>query len=426
VPSSVVALARSGKGEASSEPPVSPVVGARIIGGLIPCNVIPDEILTDHPRRYRALVVESGNPAHSLADSKRMREAIATLDTVVVIDVFMTETARLADYVLPAPTQYEKYEATFFNFEFPRNVFHLRHPVLPPPEGPLPEPEIHARLVEASGALAGVDLARLRAAAERSRPDFAAAFFEATAANPALGALAPIVLYRTLGPTLPDGAASAAILWGAAHRCVQANPEGVRRAGFGEGPEAGEHLFDAILASPSGVVFTDEDADAAWRRVRGDDGRVRLALPELLAELAAMATETPPGDDPTWPFLLSAGERRSFTANTIMRDPEWRKRDGQGALRINPDDASRLGLTAGAQARVSTRRGSVVTTVELHDGMQPGHVSLPNGLGLDHVGDSGRVVTGVAPNELTATDDRDPWAGTPWHKSVPARVEAVA
>ena len=53
------------------------------------------------------------------------------------IDVFMTETARLADYVLPVPTQFEKYEATFFNFEFPHNVFHLRHPVLPAPDGPL-------------------------------------------------------------------------------------------------------------------------------------------------------------------------------------------------------------------------------------------------------------------------------------------------
>ena len=426
VPSSVVALARSSKGEAGGDAPVSPVVRARIIGGLIPCNVIPDEILTDHPRRYRALVVESGNPAHSLADSRRMREAIASLDTVVVIDVFMTETARMADYVLPAPTQYEKYEATFFNFEFPRNVFHLRHPVLEPPAGPLPEPEIHARLVEASGALAGADLASLRTAAQHGRAEFAAAFFEATAANPTLGALAPIVLYRTLGPTLPDGAASAAILWGAAHRCAQANPDGVRRAGFGDGLEAGERLFDAILSSPSGVVFTDEDSDATWRRVRGDDGRVRLALPELLEELAALEGETPPGDDPQWPFLLSAGERRSFTANTIMRDPEWRKRDGQGALRVNPDDASRLGLTSGGQARVSTRRGSVVATVEVHDGMQPGHVSLPNGLGLDHVTEGGRVVTGVAPNELTAGDDRDPWAGTPWHKSVPARVEAVA
>ncbi len=51
-------------------------------------------------------------------------------------------------------------------------------------------------------------------------------------------------------------------------------------------------------------------------------------------------------------------------------------------------------------------------------------LSLPDGLGLDHPEGESRVVTGVAPNELTASDDRDPWAGTPWHKSVPARVEA--
>ena len=46
--------------------------------------------------------------------------------------------------------------------------------------------------------------------------------------------------------------------------------------------------------------------------------------------------------------------------------------------------------------------------------MHPGHLSLPNGLGLDHPDDDGAaVVTGVAPNELTASEDRDPWVGTP-------------
>jgi formate dehydrogenase len=430
VPSSLVPLASSGKkhlAAATRLANVSPVAGARIIGGLVPCNVIAEEILTDHPARYRAMIVESGNPAHSLADSQRMREALRALDLVVVIDVFMTETARLADYVLPAPTQFEKYEATFFNFEFPHNVFHLRRPVLDPPEGPLPEPEIHARLVEASGALDGVDLTPLREAAAHGREAFAAAFFEATAANPRLGALAPVVLYRTLGPSLPDGADSAALLWGAAHKCAQANPEGVRRAGFGEGLEAGERLFDAILMSPSGVVFTEDTYDETWRRLRTDDGKVHLVVPELLDELAGLADETPPGDDPEWPFLLSAGERRSFTANTIIRDPGWRKKDASGALRISPADAERLGLVDGDQARVTTRRASVVTAIEVNDAMLPGHVSLPNGLGLDHRDDDGnRVVTGVAANELTASGDRDPWAGTPWHKTVPARVDALS
>ena len=64
----------------------------------------------------------------------------------------------------------------------------------------------------------------------------------------------------------------------------------------------------------------------------------------------------PPGDDPNWPFLLSAGERRSFTANTILRDPAWRKRDPDGALRLAPIDAERLGLSDGDNARLTTAR----------------------------------------------------------------------
>src|SRR5215831_11546355 len=265
-PATLVPIVRVSKSELDPRnPPVSPVVGAKILSGLVPCNVIPDEILTDHPRRYRALIVESGNPAHSLADSQRMREAMATLEVVVAIDVFMTETARLADYVLPAPTQFEKYEATFFNFEFPNNVFHLRHPLLPAPEGPLPEPEIHARLVEAAGIFRDEELEPLRAAARRGRREFAAALAEVSKSNPGLGAVAPVVLYRTLGPTLPHDAAGAASLWAAAHRCAILNPAGVRRAGFGEGFEAGEKLFDAILNSPSGVVFSADDYAETWR-----------------------------------------------------------------------------------------------------------------------------------------------------------------
>jgi formate dehydrogenase len=204
-----------------------------------------------------------------------------------------------------------------------------------------------------------------------------------------------------------------------------ANPTGVQRAGFGEGPEAGDRLFDAILASPSGVVFTDDEWDQTWRRIKTPDGLVHLELPELLDELASMRDDTPPGDDPQWPFLLSAGERRSFTANTIIRDPEWRKKDADGALRISALDAAALGITTGGYARVTTKRASAVVSVSVDDAMQPGHVSLPNGLGVDHPGEDERIRTGVAPNELTASEDRDPWVGTPWHKSIPARLEAV-
>ena len=77
------------------------------------------------------MIVESGNPAHSLADGPRMRQALAALELLVVIDVAMTETARLAHYVLPVASQFEKAEATFFNFEFPHNYFHVRRALMP-------------------------------------------------------------------------------------------------------------------------------------------------------------------------------------------------------------------------------------------------------------------------------------------------------
>jgi anaerobic selenocysteine-containing dehydrogenase len=415
---SLVSLVRNdGKGEQR----VSPVVGARIISGLVPCNVIPDEILTDHPARYRAMLVESGNPLHSLADTPRMLEALRSLELLVVIDVALTETAREAHYVLPAQSQFEKWEATFFNFDFPHNVFHLRKPVVAPPDGPLPEPEIHARLVEALGVIDEQSLAPLRAAAELGRAEFAAAFFDATAANPALGAVAPVVLYRTLGPTLPDGAASAALLWGAAHRCALSFEASVRRAGHtGEGLELGESLFDAILAGHHGVTFSvDEWADVS-PRVATDDGRIHVVIPELVQELREL------GDEPAltsveFPLVLSAGERRSFTANTIIRDATWRKRDAGGALRVSAHDAAAAGVATGDVALLTTERGSARVQVEVSEMMQPGHMSLPNGMGLDEGGE--RV--GVAPNELTTGGHRDWIAGTPWHKSVPARLEAV-
>jgi len=126
--------------------------------------------------------------------------------------------------------------------------------------------------------------------------------------------------------------------------------------------------------------------------------------------------------------VLAAGERRSSTANTIYRDPAWRKKDVHGALRLSSLDAERLGIEEGGLALVTTKRGSVTAVVELSDTLQPGHATLPNGLGLDHRSDdgaSGPTIVGVAPNELTASDDRDWLAGTPWHKHVRARIEAA-
>jgi anaerobic selenocysteine-containing dehydrogenase len=411
------ALARHG-----TDYPRTPVTGTPIIGGLVPCNAIADEILTDHPARMRAMLIESSNPAHSLADSKRFREALDALELVVVIDVAMTETARHADYVLPAASQFEKWEATFFNLEFPRNHFHLRAPLLDPLLDPLPEPEIHARLLREMNVAPPELIGQLRASARSGRAEFAGAFMQATMSDRALSGVAAYLLYETLGPTLPDGAAAAAALWGLAHRCFMKYPDAVRRAGHADG----EALFEAMLSGRSGITLTLDDYEDAWSYVSHPDRRIALEIPELLEQLRGLENETGRHVSDELPLVLSAGERRTNTANTIIRDPAWRKRDAAGALRVSPADADRLGLSDGGRARIVTAAGSAETVVEVSDAMLPGHVSLPNGQGVDYPDEAGEpVLTGVPTNELTSLDWRDPIALTPWHKHVPARLEPL-
>ena len=296
-----------------------------------------------------------------------------------------------------------------------------------PLPGTLAEPEIHARLVEALGELTDTDYTPLRTAAAEGRMAYAGAFLEAMATNPRAAKYAPILLYRTLGPTLPDGLAGAAVYWAFAHQYVQKNPGAAARAGFDGDPfTAGEKLFDAILSSKTAVVFSDEEYDASWSRVRMPDHRINLAIPELYGELDSLAAGPRPRDG-EFPLILSAGERRSDTTNTIIRNPASLAKERAGTLRISAADAGRLGFADGDVVRVRTRRGSAEVPVEVSDMMQPGHISLPNGEGMDYMPrDGGGRRIGVPPNELTGSAERDFLAGTPWHKHVPARVERIS
>jgi anaerobic selenocysteine-containing dehydrogenase len=402
----------------------TPVAKAPIISGMVPCNVIADEILTDHPDRYRAMLVESANPVHSLADSNRMREALRSMELVVAIDIAMTETAREADYVLPASTQFEKWEATFFNFEFPDNYFHLRKPLFEPLGESLSEAEIHARLVEAAGAMPTALVDELRGLLkEDGRAAFRDRFMQALAEDGMVAKLAPVILYRTLGEVLPEEAKEGAVMWPLTMGFAMRDSESLARAGYeGDPITQAETLFDAIIAGHSGVVFSRDDMQTAWDRL-GNEGQIQLVLPSLLAELSVLEAGPVNRSDTEFPIALSAGERRDYTANTIYRDFGWRRKDPDGSLRISPEDAATIGVETGDQARITTLVGSALARVEVTDRMMPGHASIPNGFGLDN--DDG-TRSGVAPNELTSLGDCDKFAGTPHHKFVPARIEAVA
>ena len=94
---------------------------------------------------------------------------------------------------------------------------------------------------------------------------------------------------------------------------------------------------------------------------------------------------------------------------------------------MSEGDAAQHGIADGDRVRISTPGGTGVAVAEVTGTMMDGHISLPNGLSLSYAPAAGDPeVVGVAPNELTTTDWRDPIAGTPWHKHVPARIERVA
>lgn len=409
--------------------PKTRVTGMREISKFYPPNILPLEVNTDHPERVRALVVDSSNPMQTAADTGAYEEMMERLELVVAIDVAETETTRCADYVLPAQSQYEKWEATFFTLSFPTNHFHLRRPIVEPAGDTLPEPEIYRRLMVAMGDLPDRFPMLERVAKLHLKAPALGLFPKALGLtlqrNPGLKKLASMVLYSTLGRALPDGAASAAVIWGSCQFYFRRYGTQVRRAGHANA----EALFRAIVDTGTAVPLSTHEYDEMWELVRHDDGRIQVAIPEMLSELEALAAEPRERrDGGEFPFILATGERRSYNANQIIRDPAWRRSDPDGALRVNPADAARLGLEDGGSAMCESRAAAIEVRVAFDDSVQPGCLSIPHGYGMTDPESDASEGNRIGPriNVLTSSDHCDPLAKTPYHKYVPVRLRPVA
>jgi anaerobic selenocysteine-containing dehydrogenase len=391
-------------------------------------TLVPEEILVDHPQRIRAIVVEGSNPLLSYSDAARWREARERLDLLVVIDPAMTETARLADYVLPTPTGYEKWETAAFPRGAPEIFVQVRPPVVPMEADALPEPEIYARLSEAMN-LWGEPPAELHALATQAQTPEGAMAFLGTAQSKASGGENQVLFwtYRTLGSHLPSPSLAAVWLLSQVNAMFRGDsvvrtlgPEWAAKTPF----ELGAEIFRRIVAHPEGVEVARQRMETNLEDHLGfADKKIRLAPEPMMAEIRrAVATE--PTVDPAFPLVMAAGLRTRWTANTIQRDPAWRKGKGPHcALNLSPDDAKRLGVKDGQSVRVSTSRGSLTMPAQIDAKLMAGHVWMPNGFGM--VSADG-MVQGANQNELTDTADRDPFTGIPHHRYVRCRVEPAA
>ncbi|MCP5069182.1 MAG: molybdopterin-dependent oxidoreductase, partial [bacterium] len=333
------------------EKPRTRVAGIPMVRGLFPPNALPEEILEVGEGQIRALFVEGCNPLRSYADTRAMTRAFEDLELLVVIDPAMTEAAMLAHYVLPAPVGYEKWEASVFPKGHPEIYMHLRAPVLQGPPEAKQECSIFYEIAKAMG----LDLS--------SHPLFAM-LEQAIEA----GETAPVLSFMKL----VCGVFAA-----------QNHDRLIEAGTLSAGDDPAQALFEKLLENPQGLLLCRSDPKDNWSQVRTPDQMAVLGVPEVLALFREL--EIPDDTDfrknTEFPFMLQTGERTDSNANTIHRDPSWRKALKTSYLRMNGTDAEGLLIEDGERVRVVTEAGEATVPAMLTDDIYPGNLSMPHGYG---------------------------------------------
>ena len=389
--------------------------------GVFPPNVLPEEIMGDHPERTRAVLCCQSNPLRSYADTTAYEEAFRKLDLLVTCELAMTETAALSHYVLPALSGYESWDGTFFTWTFPEIYFQMRRPVVEPVGEPLHLSEILVRLADALGIIPAIPQS-LSDAASKDRMTYGMELMKFVQENPAALGDMPYILAETLGKTI--GSPNLAALWGLLQAAPKSFRKAAARAGFTPGITLGEEVFQSILDHPEGVIIGKADPDDNFAMLATDDGRIHIHIPEMeewVKGIEPASEEASLQPDPAYPLILQAGRHMSMNANTLMRDPAWNQGKRACTLTMHPDDAAALNIADGQKVRIVTEAGQAEIELEVTPATRKGQVIIPHGFGMVHQG----KVSGANVNRLTKNTYRDKFAGTPLHRYVKCRIEAV-
>jgi len=395
------------------------VTNIPLIMGVFPPNVMPEEIDNDHPRRVRALIVSGSNPLRSYADTNAYEKAFAKLDLLVTVEVAPSETAMLSHYVLPARSGYEKWDGTFFQWNYPDYYFDMRRPVLQPDGEQVEEAQIYIELAERLGMIPDYPSNLRELAKDRRR--FAAALMEYMSSHPKAEPWLPYILAKTLGEEL--GSKNLALLWGLLARFPMMHAEEVSRAGYPIGPMTGEEMFSKVLKTPGGVKIGVVDTKNNLSLLKTPDKKIHIHFPEM----ESWVKEVTPGTEEaqlankSYPMVLMAGNHMEMVANTIMRDPAWNEERRPCTMRIHPKDAEELGIKDKDLALIETEAGSVKIEAEVTESCHRDQVVIPHGFGLVHGGEA----YGVNVNQLAPAKHRDRLAATPLHRYIPCRVRKV-
>ncbi|MBK5005850.1 molybdopterin oxidoreductase family protein [Pseudomonas sp. S32] len=347
----------------------SRVSGLPEYGGELPVAALAEEMLTPGEGQVRALVTVAGNPVLSTPNGRQLDGALAGLEFMLSIDLYINETTRHADLILPSTSALENdhYDSTF-NLLAVRNVTRFNRAILPKPEGALHDWEIFVGLAQA---------------------------FAARAQQP-------------LKPTAPP-----------AHMIDLA----LRSGRYGH-DTPWKLSLEALDSHPHGLDLGPLQRNLGARLATAEN-TVQAAPQVLLQDLQRLALQALPAPGQ----LLLIGRRHVRSNNSWMHNyHRLVKGKPRHQLLMHPDDMQHRCLQDGQRVRVSSRTGTVEVEVQGCQNMMPGVVSLPHGYGHGLKGVHMQVAQsqpGASANDLTDERLRDPVSGNAALNGVPVQVEAA-
>jgi anaerobic selenocysteine-containing dehydrogenase len=358
--------------------------------GELPVAALAEEIETPGEGQIRALITVAGNPALSTPNSERLANALGDLDFMLSFDVYVNETTRHADVILPSPSPFEHahYDLAFYQLAV-RNVANYTPALMEPPAG---MPDDWQSVLRLTGIVTG----------QGANADIAA-----------IDAFVAAEIARRSG----------------------IDPDDHRDAMERRGPE---RLLDLMLrAGPYDLTLAD--LEAAPHGI--DLGPLEPRIPEMLRTATGkveLAPEPIAADVPRLEAALERsrnggmvliGRRQLRSNNSWMHNIEpLVKGKERCTAHVHPVDAARLGLHDGELARVSSRAGVIEVPVEVTEGVMPGVVSIPHGWGHDMDGVRMTVASahaGTNSNVLADEELIDPLSGNAVLNGIPVEVAPV-
>ncbi|MBF6081603.1 molybdopterin oxidoreductase family protein [Nocardia cyriacigeorgica] len=353
----------------------------------LPVGVLADEILTEGPGQIKAMITYAGNPVLSTPQGGRLEAALSSLDFYVAVDMYITETTRHADIILPPVSPLEREE---LNILFP--VFSVRNnarydaKVFEPPADAMEDWQILARLITEV-----VPLPVRR--------------FTGRAVNAVFAQLSP---QRMIAGAVATG------------------PYGVLRKGR-------KGLTVKRIREAAGGIDLGPLRPRLPELIGTRDRKVQLAPPDFLRAITSVLDDAAAGRALTAPgegFDLKLIGRRHLRSNNswLHNIPTMMKGRDRCTVLMHPVDATERGLADGDSATVASPVGAITLPVEISDDIRRGVVAIPHGWGHSAPGVGWSVAAaqpGVNVNLLHDPSLTDPLSGAAAVNNTWVRVSAV-